>query len=72
MFKIEIYDAGNYSLEEYGTYSEAKWAIISKGAEAHDKLLLNNGKDLRILMNNDEYAIIGNHNQVLFTARVIQ
>lgn len=72
MFKIEIYDAGNYSLDECNTYSEAKWAIISKSAEAHDRLLLNKGKDIRMLMNNDECVIIGNHNQVLFSARVMQ
>ena len=70
MYNIEIYDAGVYSYEKADTFSEAKWRIIELGNAAHEKLSTNKTPDMRTLLNNNEYAIIGKHENVWFSARI--
>lgn len=70
MYSIEIYEAGVYSYEKKYTYSVAKWRIIELGNAAHEKLLSNKTPDLRVFLSNDEYAIIGRHENVWFSARI--
>lgn len=72
MYKLEIYDSGVYSFEEHFELEEAKWRMLELGANAHEKLLLANTPDLRLIMKDEEYAIIGKHQNVWFSARMIK
>lgn len=68
--KLEIYDTGHYEYLEVDNFAAAKVAMMSIGAKAHENLLTQ-GKVVKLEMKDDEYAIIGDHHHVWFSARII-
>lgn len=72
MVKLEIFDSGVYSYEEYEDFSQARTRILELGNTVHDRLLLAQTPDLKIQMNSDEYFIIGKYQNVWFSARTVK
>lgn len=70
--KLEIYDAGVYSYEEHVDRVAAKNRMMELGAAAHKQLLEVGTADIVLKMTEDEYAIVGKHHNVWFSARMAQ
>lgn len=67
MYKIEIYEVGNYKFAEFASHEEAIHFI--------DKLYLKQVKNFdkefyRILFDDKGFAILGKHNHVWYSVRI--